>query len=125
MTFKIAKELVSIACLGTDVVLDKSLYEDLQEEEKIVSVLSNAIKASLLTLEDIKREDFSSNVINAIEILLKYNGINMKEYITLLKLHPIALAVEIKNTQYAIKNDTRRQSEDANQYSVFLKLLTT
>lgn len=125
LNFKIAKELVQIAFLGENFLINEVMYDGLSENEKIVFLLSNAIKTSIITIEDIKREDFSNDIIDAIEALQQYDGKNVKEYIALLKKHPIALAVEIKNTQFVMKNNTRSETECTNNYSVFLKLLTT
>ena len=64
-------------------------------EEKIVAVLHDAVEDSDLTINDLKREGFSEEIVCAIAAITKLEGEKRKDYLKRVELNKIALKVKI------------------------------
>ena len=64
-------------------------------EEKIVAVLHDAVEDSDLTIDDLKREGFSEEIVCAIAAITKLEGEKRKDYLKRVELNKIALKVKI------------------------------
>ena len=69
------------------------------EKEKIVAILHDVIEDSDWTLEKLRTEGFSKDIINAIDCLTKRNGENYMDYINRTKADNIARKVKIADLE--------------------------
>lgn len=88
------------------------------EEEMIAAVLHDTIEKSSLTLDDLIKQGFSSNVIEAIEAISKRKGEQYGDYINRLKSSPLAVKVKIAD----LEDNTDLRYVKANDQSSVEKL---
>lgn len=69
------------------------------EEERIVAILHDVVEDSQTTLEDLRREGFSDEVIKAIACLTRRADESYPEFILRLRPNEIARAVKIADIQ--------------------------
>lgn len=64
-------------------------------DEQIVAVLHDVVEDSDWTIEHLKSEDFSENVISAIDALTRRSGESYNEFICRVTTDPIAIQVKL------------------------------
>ena len=65
------------------------------ETDKIVAVLHDVVEDSHWTLDDLRSEGFSAEVLEAVGTLTKRNGASYEEYVHRIKTNPIARRVKL------------------------------
>ncbi len=65
------------------------------EEEKIVALLHDLVEDTSITLQDLKKEGFSKEVVKAVDLLTRYPKQTYQEYIDGLKGNRLAMQVKI------------------------------
>lgn len=100
------------------------------EDEKIVAVLHDVIEDSDITLEDLKREGFSFQVLGALDLVTKKEGDEYSNYIARIKENPIARAVKIADLRdnmnlSRIQNPTPKDYERVKKYQGALDILSS
>jgi (p)ppGpp synthase/HD superfamily hydrolase len=78
------------------------------EVERIVAVLHDVVEDTSVTLDDLRREGFSDEVLEAVRLLTHEEGISYEDYVARLKPHP--LAKKIKLADLEDNSDIRRLS---------------
>lgn len=69
------------------------------ESEKIVSVLHDVVEKSNRTLEDLRREGFHEEIIDAVDRLTKRPGEDYENHIERTKSHPLSRKVKIADLE--------------------------
>jgi len=69
------------------------------EIEKIVAILHDVIEDSDLTLDDLKNEGFSTEVVEAVDALSKRDGEAYDDYINRTTLNKIAINVKLADLE--------------------------
>lgn len=69
------------------------------ETERIAAVLHDVVEDTELTLEDLNKEGFSAEVIEAVDFLSRRTTENYEEYIERLKGHPLARKIKIADLE--------------------------
>jgi len=98
------------------------------EEEKIVALLHDVVEDTDLTLEHLKLEGFSDNIIAAVSALTKHPGVAYDDYISTLKENSIAVRVKIADITHnsdisRIPNPTDKDLERIKRYKITLAKL--
>ena len=70
------------------------------ETEKIVAVLHDIIEDKDYTIENLRENGYSKEVLNAIDCLTKRDGEDYDDYVNRSNLNPIASKVKIDNIGY-------------------------
>ncbi len=65
------------------------------EEEKIVALLHDVVEDTLITLEDLKAQVFSDNVLSALKCLTKIESEDYEAFIQRVATNPLATKVKI------------------------------
>ena len=65
------------------------------ETDKIVAVLHDVVEDSGRSLDDLRTEGFSAEVLEAVSTLTKKNDVSYEEYIDSIKTHPVARRVKL------------------------------
>ncbi len=99
------------------------------EPTRIAAILHDVVEDSSCTLEDLKREGFSQEIVNAVDALTKREGENYLDFIRRAASHPIVGPVKRADLEdnldlSRIKNPTDRDRERARRYQRALDLLT-
>lgn len=77
------------------------LAEQMQTEETvIVALLHDVIEDTNLTLEDIAKEGFGKEILDALRLLTHEKGVDYKEYVRAIKENPIAKAVKLADLKH-------------------------
>ena len=79
------------------------------EEEKIVAVLHDIVEDTDISLDDLRNEGFSEEVVSAVECLTKQDGENYDSYIERISFN--LLAVKIKLADLEDNRDLTRLPE--------------
>ena len=79
------------------------------EEEKIVAVLHDIVEDTDISLDDLRSEGFSEEVVSAVECLTKQDGENYDSYIERISFN--SLAVKIKLADLEDNSDLTRLPE--------------
>ena len=69
------------------------------EEEKIVAVLHDIVEDTDISLNDLKNEGFSEEVVSAIECLTKQDGENYDSYIERISFNPLAVKIKLADLE--------------------------
>ncbi|MFC2164366.1 GTP pyrophosphokinase [Acidobacteriota bacterium] len=69
------------------------------EEEKIVAILHDVVEDSDLTLEDLKKEGFSDDVVRAVDCLTKREGEPYDAHVERARQNLLALPVKIADLE--------------------------
>ncbi|HEW7035361.1 guanosine polyphosphate pyrophosphohydrolases/synthetases (COG0317) [Streptococcus pneumoniae] len=70
------------------------------DEEKAVAYLHDVIEDTSLTLLDLKKEGFSKNIIEAVDILTKKKGQDYQSYLNLVKTNEVARIVKLADLRH-------------------------
>ena len=70
--------------------------------EKIVAVLHDVIEDTDYTIENLRKNGYSKEVLEAIDCLTKRDGEDYDEYINRSRTNPIASKVKIDNIDYGL-----------------------
>jgi len=68
-------------------------------EEKIVAILHDVIEDSIVTIDDLRAENFSERILEALEPLTKKVHQSYEEYILAIKYNQLAKEVKIADLQ--------------------------
>lgn len=98
------------------------------EEEKIVALLHDVVEDTDITLEYLKLEGFSDNIIAAVSVLTKQPGVSYNDYISKLKENTIAARVKVADITHnsdisRIPNPTEKDLERIKRYKAKLAKL--
>ena len=69
------------------------------ETEKIIAALHDVVEDSALTLEDLKKEGFSNEIIRAVDCLTKREGEPYEAHVERARLNRLALPVKIADLE--------------------------
>lgn len=75
------------------------------EKTRIVAVLHDVLEDTPLTLEDLRKEGFSEDILEALDHLTRREGESYKKFIRRAKQHPISRLVKLEDIE-----DTRGAS---------------
>ena len=70
------------------------------DEEKAVAYLHDVIEDTSLTLLDLKKEGFSKNIIEAVDILTKKKGQDYQTYLNSVKENKLARVVKLADLRH-------------------------
>lgn len=70
------------------------------DEEKAAAYLHDVIEDTSLTLLDLKKEGFSKNIIEAVDILTKKKGQDYQSYLNLVKKNELARVVKLADLRH-------------------------
>ena len=69
------------------------------EKEKIVAVLHDIVEDTDISLNDLKNEGFSEEVVSAVECLTKQDGENYDLYIERISFNPLAVKIKLADLE--------------------------
>ena len=69
------------------------------EEEKIVAVLHDIVEDTDISLNDLRNEGFSEEVVSAVECLTKQDGENYDSYIERISFNPLAVKIKLADLE--------------------------
>jgi (p)ppGpp synthase/HD superfamily hydrolase len=69
---------------------------------KIVAVLHDVVEDTLLTLEDLRAEGFSSEVVEAVRLLTRLDNVSYEDYVHALAHNPLARTVKLADLRHNI-----------------------
>ena len=69
------------------------------EEEKIVAVLHDIVEDTDISLDDLRSEGFSEEVVSAVECLTKQDGENYDLYIERISFNPLAVKIKLADLE--------------------------
>ncbi len=69
------------------------------EEEKIVAVLHDIVEDTDISLDDLRSEGFSEEVVSAVECLTKQDGENYDSYIERISFNPLAVKIKLADLE--------------------------
>ena len=69
------------------------------EEEKIVAVLHDIVEDTDISLDDLRNEGFSEEVVDAVECLTKQDGENYDSYIERISFNPLAVKIKLADLE--------------------------
>lgn len=73
------------------------MFKFQNEHERIVAVLHDVIEDSEISLDDLKKLDFSTTIIEAIDCLTKRAGETYEEFISRVSLNDLARKIKIED----------------------------
>ena len=100
------------------------------DEEKAVAYLHDVIEDTSLTLLDLKKEGFSKNIIEAVDILTKKKGQDYQSYLNLVKTNELARVVKLADLRHnsdlsRLPLITEKDLERNKKYSSAIRFLKT
>lgn len=100
------------------------------DEEKAVAYLHDVIEDTILTLLDLKKEGFSKNIIEAVDILTKKKGQDYQSYLNLVKTNELARVVKLADLRHnsdltRLPLITEKDLERNKKYSSAITFLNT
>ena len=69
------------------------------EEEKIVAVLHDIVEDTDISLDDLRNEGFSKEVVDAVECLTKQDDENYDSYIERISFNPLAVKIKLADLE--------------------------
>ena len=69
------------------------------DKEKIVAVLHDIVEDTDISLNDLKNEGFSEEVVSAVECLTKQDGENYDSYIERISFNPLAVKIKLADLE--------------------------
>ena len=69
------------------------------EDEKIVAVLHDIVEDTDISLNDLRNEGFSEEVVSAVECLTKQDGENYDSYIERISFNPLAVKIKLADLE--------------------------
>ena len=99
------------------------------EEEKIVALLHDVIEDTSTTFDDLKQEEFSDEILKAIDCITKRESEEYNDYIIRVKTNPIARAVKINDLIHnsdlsRFENPTTADFKRRDKYKHYIEELT-
>ena len=99
------------------------------EEEKIVAVLHDIVEDTNISLNDLRNEGFSEEVVSAVECLTKQDGENYDSYIERISFNPLAVKIKLADLEdnrdlTRLPEVTDKDLERLEKYDKALKKLT-
>ena len=99
------------------------------EEEKIVAVLHDIVEDTDISLDDLRSEGFSEEVVSAVECLTKQDGENYDSYIERISFNPLAVKIKLADLEdnrdlTRLPEVTDKDLERAEKYDKALEKLT-
>ena len=100
------------------------------DEEKAVAYLHDVIEDTSLTLLDLKKEGFSKNIIEAVDILTKKKGQDYQSYLNLVKTNELTRVVKLADLRHnsdltRLPLITEKDLERNKKYSSAITFLNT
>lgn len=100
------------------------------DEEKAVAYLHDVIEDTTLTLLDLKKEGFSKNIIEAVDILTKKKGQDYQSYLNLVKTNELTRVVKLADLRHnsdltRLPLITEKDLERNKKYSSAIRFLKT
>ena len=100
------------------------------DEEKAVAYLHDVIEDTSLTLLDLKKEGFSKNIVEAVDILTKKKGQDYQSYLNLVKKNELARVVKLADLRHnsdltRLPLITEKDLERNKKYSSAITFLNT
>lgn len=100
------------------------------DEEKAVAYLHDVIEDTTLTLLDLKKEGFSKNIIEAVDILTKKKGQDYQSYLNLVKTNELTRVVKLADLRHnsdltRLPLITEKDLERNKKYSSAITFLNT
>lgn len=97
------------------------------EEEIIVALLHDVVEDTNITIEDLSKEGFNSNIIEALKLLTKKID-NYEEYISKISTNPLAKKVKLADLKHnlditRIPNPQERDYKRIEQYKKAIEIL--
>jgi guanosine-3',5'-bis(diphosphate) 3'-pyrophosphohydrolase len=101
-------------------------------DEKVVALLHDTVEDSDLTIEDLKKEGFSSEVLHAVDLMTHRKEDSYDEYLMGILTSPLACRVklgdltdnmDLKRLNGVTKKDLQRQAKYENAYALISKNL--
>ena len=99
------------------------------EDTTIVALLHDLVEDTEFTLEDLRKEDFSETVVEAVALMTHAEGVPYMEYVAKIKENPVARAVKLADLTHN-SDITRLDTVDEKalsrrkQYAEAIQLLT-
>ena len=99
------------------------------EEEKIVAVLHDIVEDTDISLNDLRNEGFSEEVVSAVKCLTKQDGENYDSYIERISFNPLAVKIKLSDLEdnrdlIRLPEVTNKDLERLEKYDNALKKLT-
>ncbi|MEI6554601.1 MAG: GTP pyrophosphokinase [Paludibacter sp.] len=99
-------------------------------EEKIVAVLHDVLEDSNITIQNLREENYSEKILNALTLLTKNENQSYNEYISEIKKNTLATKVKLADLRdnmdkNRIINPNEKDIERMNKYIKAFKQLTT
>lgn len=100
------------------------------DNEKICGILHDLVEDTKWTFEDLKKEGFSEEIINALECVTKQPNEPYSQFIERIKKNPLAVKVKINDLKdnmditrltFITEKDTQRLNKYINAYHCLLK----
>jgi (p)ppGpp synthase/HD superfamily hydrolase len=79
-----------------------------RDEERMAAVLHDVIEDSAVTLEDLRKEGFPEEVVEAVRLLTHEEGVSYEDYVTRLKGNGMARRIKVADLED--NSDIRRLS---------------
>ena len=97
------------------------------EEEIIVALLHDVVEDTNITIEDLSKDGFNSNIIEALKLLTKKID-NYEEYISKISTNPLAKKVKLADLKHnlditRIPNPQERDYKRIEQYKKAIEIL--
>jgi (p)ppGpp synthase/HD superfamily hydrolase len=104
------------------------MLKGITEDEQIVAVLHDTIEDTELTLDDLRNEGFSSEIVEAVDSLSRRKNETYEEFIYRIKKNPLARRVKVYDLQdnmnlSRIKKPTVKDRDRLKKYSKALDVL--
>ena len=92
-------------------------------EEKITAVLHDVVEDSSITINDLRKEGFTENILKAVDALTKRKGESYKTSIERVKKNPLAVKVKIADLEdnMDIRRLKRITEDDRKRLNRYLK----
>ena len=100
------------------------------DDEKVVAYLHDVIEDTNLTLSDLEAQGFSSDIINAVEVLTKKKGQPYQTYLQSVKKNELARVVKLADLKHnsdlsRLTNVTTKDIERHAKYQSAIEFLST
>jgi (p)ppGpp synthase/HD superfamily hydrolase len=104
------------------------MLKGITEDEQIVAILHDTIEDTDLTLDDLRNEGFSSEIVEAVDSLSRRKNETYEEFIYRIKKNPLARRVKVYDLQdnmnlSRIKKPSVKDKERLKKYSKALDVL--
>ena len=98
------------------------------EEEMIVAVLHDSVEDTTITLDELRKEGFSENIICAISAITKIHGETYENFIERIKNNPLATKIKIADLKdnsnlSRIQQPSKEDFERVQKYKKALEVL--